>query len=161
MPRSARAKFFSRVVRASDCWEWTGTHTVAGYPVFYYGRRQGKSIRLYAHRLVHYIITGEWPEVVMHVCDNPGCVNPAHLRGGTIADNNRDMMQKGRHASQKQTHCLHGHELTPDNVRYMARKTGKKQRRCLTCDRKDQRRRYRREFPIVQRVRPFLGDEYV
>jgi len=32
----------------------------------------------------------------MHSCDNRRCVRPDHLSAGTVADNNRDMTQKGR-----------------------------------------------------------------
>jgi DNA-directed RNA polymerase specialized sigma subunit len=37
--------------------------------------------------------------VVMHICDNKLCVNPDHLRIGTVADNNKDKALKGRSTS--------------------------------------------------------------
>lgn len=34
--------------------------------------------------------------VIMHTCDNPRCINVAHLKAGTQADNVKDMDDKGR-----------------------------------------------------------------
>lgn len=53
-------------------------------------------------RLSHYIIyleTGELVpkgKVVMHSCDNPNCINPAHLKVGTHKENMADCVAKGR-----------------------------------------------------------------
>ena len=48
------------------------------------------------HRKVYYEATGELPEVVRHKCDNPRCVNPEHLEGGTHQDNMDDMKKRNR-----------------------------------------------------------------
>lgn len=53
------------------------------------------------HRKVFFEIHGFLPEVVMHTCDNPRCINPEHLVAGTIALNNKDRVEKGRSASTK------------------------------------------------------------
>ena len=49
------------------------------------------------HRKVYYEATGELPEVVRHKCDNPRCINPEHLEGGTQVDNMQDCVRRGRH----------------------------------------------------------------
>lgn len=50
------------------------------------------------HRWLHYKITGEKPENVMHKCNNPKCINPDHLVGGThrqnMIDAGNDMLLK-------------------------------------------------------------------
>ena len=58
--------------------------------------KDGRVFTTTKHRKVHFETTGEWPEVVRHTCDNPRCINPAHLVGGTQADNMQDMLRRGR-----------------------------------------------------------------
>lgn len=50
--------------------------------------------------------------VVRHTCDNPRCINPDHLIGGTKADNNRDRVVRGRSAKVVPSRQA----LSPDQV---------------------------------------------
>lgn len=87
------------------CWVWTATaHN--GYGYLGVGGRAGRPTQ--AHRVswtLHYgpIPEGLW---VLHRCDNPPCVNPAHLFLGTVGDNNRDMYAKGRAGTQTRPHAM-------------------------------------------------------
>jgi hypothetical protein len=77
------------------CHVWLGTKIKGGYGMASLGGRT-----VLAHRLAHALATGDaTAEVVMHTCDNPSCVNPAHLRSGTHMENTADKMAKGRGAS--------------------------------------------------------------
>jgi len=51
---------------------------------------------------------------VLHKCDNPSCVNPAHLIVGTKGDNNRDRARKGRSNRGSDRYCA---KLTEQKVR--------------------------------------------
>jgi predicted XRE-type DNA-binding protein len=101
-------RFLYYVKKNNGCWEWMGFKMPNGYGKFGLSKT-GKKIL--AHRYSYKIHKGEIPDdlVVMHSCDNPGCVNPDHLSLGTIQDNTDDMIKKGRnrkgftHQHRKQT----------------------------------------------------------
>ena len=91
--------FWTRVNKTAGCWEYLGKKDKDGYgrmTVYTGSPCQAKSVR--THRLSWMLSRGDIPAglCVLHTCDNPSCVNPDHLWLGTVADNNRDMKEKGR-----------------------------------------------------------------
>lgn len=85
-------RFMSKVEKTEGCWNWTGALT-RGYGYF---SLNGKAQR--AHRVAYSLFVGPLAEdaVVRHTCDNPRCVNPAHLVVGSQADNMTDKVMRGR-----------------------------------------------------------------
>lgn len=133
-------RFWDRVMPMMDdqgCWEWVGRRSRKGYGTFEVGNRQ-----VMATHFSWELHNGPKPPElqVLHRCDNPSCVNPAHLFLGTNQDNVRDREEKGRNkihiavaaAAAKRvarTHCPSGH---PQDV--WGRRWGAKQfRACYLC----------------------------
>lgn len=96
-PADERLKRHGWTITESGCWEWNGnTSDRRGYGSL---RFHGRTVK--AHRLAYSTWVGEIPEgmVVMHLCDNPPCINPDHLKVGTNDENMQDMLTKNRQAS--------------------------------------------------------------
>ncbi len=96
MQENGEKWFWTRVHTSGECWEWTGGRNADGY-----GKCQINGKTLLAHRVAWSLAHGQDPghNVVLHLCDNPACVRPDHLRLGTQADNVRDMFSKRRNVN--------------------------------------------------------------
>jgi DNA-binding XRE family transcriptional regulator len=86
----------------SGCWLWDKCIVPQGY-----GHITIKGRGYYAHRASYEKYVGPIPTgmSVLHKCDVPSCVNPAHLFLGTHADNMRDKTAKSRQ-SRGEAHKL-------------------------------------------------------
>lgn len=135
MKRSTPETFMRYVKVSPACWAWKGL-TSHGYGRLRY---HGKTVS--AHRLSWEIHNNRpVPDglFVLHSCDNPACVNPAHLFLGTHQDNMRDARDKGRLNTRGyglRTSCMRGHLYSNLNTRVVTTKAGRTERRCRECAR--------------------------
>jgi hypothetical protein len=90
------ARFWNFVPQGDPnvCWEWQSVRNHRGYGKFWlHGRTD------LAHRVSYRIdkgLTIPAGKLIRHTCDNPPCVNPTHLLVGTVRDNSRDQVERGR-----------------------------------------------------------------
>lgn len=94
--KSAAQRFEEKFEKSDGCWLWRSAVGSRGYGIFWAGAGR-KSVM--AHRFAYELAHGREPDpslVIMHSCDNPVCVNPAHLSLGTILENALDAQRKGR-----------------------------------------------------------------
>ncbi len=100
----------------TGCWLWTG-----------YVERYGAFRGLKAHRAAWMLYKGDIPQGkrVLHRCDVPSCVNPEHLFLGTLRDNSRDSILKGRNPRAKlDLRQVHEIRLSSDTTRELSKRYG-------------------------------------
>ena len=131
---SATERFWSCVERTETCWIWTAAKTGSGYGNFAPRNGQWVPAHIFAYELEHGAISrGDGVRLVLdHLCRRRDCVRPSHLELVT----NRENILRGvgfaaNYASA--THCVNGHEFTPENTAYRARPEGG--RLCVECRR--------------------------
>lgn len=102
---------------------------------YYVALRDGKRPKTLAvHALVLEAFVGLRPPGMVCCHGTGGALDnrPTNLRWDTQAENNRDLVRHGTHHYSRRTHCMHGHEYTPQNTTW--RNKGQS-RCCRTCDR--------------------------
>src|SRR5688572_12699995 len=95
--------FWAKVQRGKpdECWPWTGGGMPQGYGHFQTGSGTDGTRKTWkAHRYAWTLLVGPIPDGLhlCHHCDNPPCVNPAHMFIGTHRENNADKVAKMRQA---------------------------------------------------------------
>ncbi len=102
-------RFWSKVDKSGDCWEWRAAVVTRGYGVF---RVAGRNV--VAHRLAWSLSIGPCPPEleIDHLCRNTSCVNPAHLEAVTGTENRR------REAGARPVNqvCARGHPRHEANI---------------------------------------------
>lgn len=132
LPQPLPDRFWDKVTKSDECWEFRGARNSSGYGIFQMGRGIGtQKAHIVAWELTRGARNGLW---VLHKCDNPPCCRPDHLYLGTQADNARDMSRRGRSRGSKVTECPQGHPYDEKNTYFTEGR-----RRCRTC-RQEKRR---------------------
>jgi hypothetical protein len=113
--KSLRPRLFAKIAVTDGCWDWTGGKTSQGYGLFSTtGQNADQTV---AHRVVYELLVGPIPEglVLDHLCRRPNCVRPDHLEPVLFRENViRGIGPTAINAAK--THCINGHELTPENT---------------------------------------------
>lgn len=141
------ARFWSKTQKIDNgCITWLGAkagktghykrlhpESEGKYGVFWFN---GRMVR--AHRFVLYMLSGQDPgESVDHwKCGNTLCINPEHIRGGTIADNNAT---KGDVVASQ---CKNGHERNKETGFYDKNNHWY----CYPCHREADAKRYQKTY---------------
>lgn len=158
---NASDRFFAKVKPdPSGCLIWTGALDSNGY-----GRFQdigGRNVP--AHRWLLERVFGRNENLVAdHLCRNPSCVRPTHLEFVTASINILRGVgpARNRERAASRTHCSREHPLSGENLYVFVDGRGKKQRRCLTCQRERVRtpetRRYHATYGRMRRLNERLS----
>jgi HNH endonuclease len=112
--RSLREKFFDKVQKTDNCWNWIGP-IQNGYGRFRISQRPTKMKS--AHRFSYEAHIGPIPSglTIDHLCRNRSCVNPSHMEVVSIKEN----VLRGESISainSRKLKCIKGHAFSKENT---------------------------------------------
>lgn len=111
----------------TGCMNWQQYVEPSGYARY---AHRGQMIRV--HRIAYADTHGSVPDgmIIDHLCGNRSCCNPDHLEA---VDNWTNVRRGNSPVAQnwRKTHCVNGHEFTPENT-YVP-KNRPTQRYCRAC----------------------------
>lgn len=113
----ARLRNIGWTVTPRGCWEWDGALDSHGYGQMAVNR--GRPWKAYRIAYEAWVKVPEDNVDICHRCDNPPCINPAHLFEGSRAVNVADAVSKMRHIhGERAVHKLKDHEVAEIRTRY-------------------------------------------
>ena len=131
---SAAARLFESVQYDTNggCWLWGGDVRKSRGKLEYPNVRATGHAKpkVYAHRMMYCLSGGTIPDgqELDHTCRVTLCVNPGHLEPVTHREN---LFRSPDYVGNK-THCVRGHEFTPENT---YQPPGRRHRMCKMCRR--------------------------
>lgn len=110
---------FLGYIKKNECWEWIGTKEKDGYGLFLINKKMKR-----AHRVSYELFKKpiEKGMLILHSCNNTSCVNPDHLREGTVQENSNDMISANRSLKGSKHHKAKLNEEDVKKIRELARK---------------------------------------
>jgi len=108
-PRDEPLRFIHEIKATDECIIWPYKHLSNGYGQL---RINGRVVSAHRYSLEHHSKESCEGWFVLHSCDDPRCVNPAHLRLGTALDNANDAVSRGRNSRGE----AHGNSRLTDEI---------------------------------------------
>lgn len=142
VPQDLAISLLPRVLRnvlicpTKGCWlRASSGYTTLGFEL------EGRRRYAQAHRIAYVAVNGPIPEglTIDHLCNEPPCCNPLHLKAVTLRENVLRSETNPCAIYARRTHCANGHPLPPP--------TGKagRPRGCKICQARARRERYYRK----------------
>lgn len=147
-----RRRFLLNIRKESNgCWTWLKHIMAKGY-----GQTTVLRKRLLAHRASYMLLVGPIDHRLQldHLCRNKACVNPSHLEQVTARENLLRGDNNPASINSRKTCCIHGHDLTVENIYYVP---GKKDRICRKCRNLNKRIGYWRSRGVAPENMPPLS----